>query len=93
MALAFGVPGIALFFTQLIGKLEADTVASHQIVLNFTGLTHMIPMTPSFGVTIPVGHVLGEGSVQAARLRSFRVLFLRSASRSYQPPACYCLLM
>ena len=71
MALAFGVPGIALFFTLLIGKLGADTVASHYIILNFTGLTYMIPMTLSFGITIRVGHVLGEGNVQAARLRSF----------------------
>ena len=76
MALAFGVPGIALFFTLLIGKLGADTVASHHIVLNFTGLTYMIPMTLSFGITIRVGHVLGEGNVQEARLRSFSCIIL-----------------
>ena len=51
-------------------------MASHQIVLNFTSLTHLIPRTPSFGITIPVGHVLGEGSVQAARLRSLSGIIL-----------------
>ena len=63
---------IALFFTLLIGKLWADTVVSHQIVLNFTRLTYMIPMSLSFGIIIRVGHVLGEGNVQEARLRSLR---------------------
>ena len=60
----------------LIGKLGAETVASHQIVLNFTGLTYMIPMSLSLGITIRVGHVLGEGNVQEARLRSFSGIML-----------------
>ena len=60
----------------LIGKLGATNVASHQIALNFSGLTYMVPMSLSFGITIRVGHILGQGNTEEARLRAFSGVLL-----------------
>ena len=54
----------------LIGKLGANNIASAQVALNFSGMTYMIPMSLSFGITIRVGHALGQGNEEEARLRA-----------------------
>ena len=54
----------------LIGKLGASNIASAQVALNFSGMTYMIPMSLSFGITIRVGHALGQGNEEEARLRA-----------------------
>ncbi|MET4695600.1 MATE family efflux transporter [Endozoicomonas lisbonensis] len=60
----------------LIGKLGANNIASAQIALNFSSMTYMIPMSLSFGITIRVGHALGQNNTAEARLRSISGILL-----------------
>ncbi len=78
--LKLGLPiGITIFIegsifaliALLIGKLGAEVVAAHQIALNFSSLVFMIPLSLSFGITIRVGHALGQGKHQLARMRAW----------------------
>ncbi|WP_211236258.1 MATE family efflux transporter [Aliagarivorans marinus] len=63
----------------LIGKLGANNIASHQIALNFSGLMYMVPLSLSFGITIRVGHALGQGNAALAKLRSYSGIALTLA--------------
>ncbi|GAB2644786.1 MATE family efflux transporter [Vibrio panuliri] len=54
----------------LIGRIGAENVAAAQIALNISSLTYVIPMSISFGITIRVGHSLGEREEQSAIERS-----------------------
>jgi len=78
--LKLGVPiGLSIFFEAsifsvvalLIGKLGAIVVAGHQIALNFSSLTFMIPMSLSMGLTIRVGQALGAGKTEQAAFSSY----------------------
>lgn len=59
-----------------IGKLGASNIAAAQIALNFSSMTYMIPMSLSFGITIRVGHALGQGRESEARLRAMSGIVL-----------------
>jgi MATE family multidrug resistance protein len=74
--LSIGLPiGIAVFaessifavIALLIGSLGADVVAGHQVALNFSSLTFMIPYALAMAVTVRVGHALGAGDPRQAR--------------------------
>src|SRR5690606_23579405 len=76
---SLGLPiGIAIFaevsifsvIALLIGSLGASTVAGHQIALNFSGLTFMVPLALSIAVTVTVGQALGRGDPRQARFAS-----------------------
>lgn len=54
----------------LIGRIGAENVAAAQIALNISSMTYMIPMSLSFGITIRVGHALGEQKHYDAKDRS-----------------------
>ena len=67
---AVGLPiGIAVFaessifsvIALLIGGLDENVVAGHQIALNFSALVFMIPYSLGMAVTVRVGHNLGAG--------------------------------
>lgn len=70
--LKLGLPsGFALFFevsifaliALLIGSLGAVTTAGHQITLNLSSLTFMVPLSLSLATSIRVGHARGLGDV------------------------------
>ncbi|SES10228.1 MATE family efflux transporter [Salisediminibacterium halotolerans] len=75
--LALGIPmGLSLFFeasifsvvTLLIGVMFAtETIAANQIVLNFTSLIFMIPLSISMAITIVVGFSVGGKRLDNAR--------------------------
>lgn len=74
--LSVGVPiGIAVFaessifavIALLIGGLGATVVAGHQIALNFSSLTFMVPLSIGMAVTVRVGQALGRGAPRDAR--------------------------
>ncbi len=78
--LKLGIPiGLSIFFEAsifslvalLIGKLGAVVVAGHQIALNFSSMTFMIPMSMSMGLTIRVGQALGAGKIEQAAYSSY----------------------
>ena len=63
---------IALF----LAPLGAVAVAAHQITLNYSSLIFMIPLSLSSAMTIRVGHAVGRGRLDRARLVSHTGLTL-----------------
>jgi len=73
--LALGFPiGISVFaevlifsiIALLIGRLGADIVASHQIAMNISALTFMLPLSLSIATSIQVGQQLGAQQYELA---------------------------
>lgn len=55
--------GVAL----LVGRLGAETVAGHQVAVNFAAVTFMVPLGIGMAATVRVGEAIGRGEVAAAR--------------------------
>lgn len=79
--LALGLPiGGALFMeisifavvALLIGHLGAETLAGHQIAINLTSMTFMVPASLAVALTVMVGQSLGAG--EPLRARRFALL-------------------
>ncbi len=73
-----GLPiGLSLFVesslfmaaTLLMGKLDTDTVAGHQIALNVAALVFMIPLGISMAITVRVGNAAGRTDWREVRFR------------------------
>ncbi len=74
--LKIGIPiGIAIFFevtlftviALLLTGLGPSVVAGHQVALNISSLTFMIPLSVGMALTVRVGHWLGSGETTLAR--------------------------
>ena len=63
----------------MLAPFGAETVASHQIALNFSSLVFMLPLSIGVGVTIRVGHSIGEGQPEYARVAARTGLMLGMA--------------
>ncbi|MGE6231667.1 MATE family efflux transporter [Aeromonas media] len=63
----------------MLAPFGAETVASHQIALNFSSLVFMLPLSIGVGVTIRVGHSIGEGQPEQARVAARTGLMLGMA--------------
>jgi MATE family multidrug resistance protein len=63
----FAESSIFAVIALLIGGLGATVVAGHQIALNVSSLTFMIPLSLGMAVTVRVGQALGRGEPRAAR--------------------------
>ncbi|WP_431222552.1 MATE family efflux transporter [Serratia sp. L9] len=81
--IAIGMPvALALFFevtlfavvALLVSPLGIVAVAGHQIALNFSSLMFVLPLSLGVGATIRVGHSLGEGSVEGARVAAYAAI-------------------
>jgi MATE family multidrug resistance protein len=68
-----GLAEVAAFcsIAVLVGRFGDVQIAAHQIALNFSALTFMLPMGLSAAVTIRVGQALGARDAGAARFRSW----------------------
>ncbi|MDE2234239.1 MAG: MATE family efflux transporter [Gammaproteobacteria bacterium] len=75
-----GVPiGIGIFMESslfagvglMMGTLGTNTVAAHQIALNYASFVFMVPMSIAFAISVRVGQALGRGDPHAARLAGF----------------------
>ncbi|OPX54660.1 multidrug resistance protein, MATE family [Oceanospirillum multiglobuliferum] len=85
-----GTPiGIAIFFevglfttiALFIARLGSTEVAAHQIALNVTSVTFMVPLSLAMALTVRVGHGLGEsGYLQAKMAAKVGVLCTVGAS-------------
>lgn len=51
----------------ILAPFGAETVASHQIVINFSGLVFMIPLSLAMAVTIQVGTAIGNKNIEQAK--------------------------
>ncbi|WP_260258426.1 MATE family efflux transporter [Vibrio intestinalis] len=54
----------------LVAPLGPMVVAAHQVAINFSSLIFMLPMSIGAATSIRVGHRLGQGSVESARIAS-----------------------
>ncbi len=63
VALEIGIFGLA---TALIARLDAASLAGHQIALNMASLTFMVPLGISSAAAVRVGHLIGSGERAAA---------------------------
>lgn len=52
----------------LMGTRSAAIAAAHQVAINFAMTAFMIPLALSSAITVRVGHALGSGDTQGARL-------------------------
>ncbi len=55
------------FIALIIARLGITSVAAHQIALNFTSITFMIPMAIGTALTVQVGHAVGAKNYEEAR--------------------------
>ena len=55
----------------LVAKFGSTQVAAHQIALNFSSLTFMVPLSIGLALLTRVGQALGAGDPVAARYRSW----------------------
>ena len=52
----------------LVGTRGADITAAHQISINFAATMFMIPLALSAATTVRIGHAMGSGNAEAARM-------------------------
>jgi MATE family multidrug resistance protein len=64
------VAEVGLFSTVsiLMGTRGAEITAAHQIAINFSMTTFMVPLALSAAITVQVGQLLGAGEYRRARL-------------------------
>ncbi|WP_426416845.1 MATE family efflux transporter [Aestuariirhabdus sp. LZHN29] len=83
-----GVPiGITIFveasifsvIALLIGRLPTELIAGHQIALNVSSITYMIPLSVGLAMTIRVGQAVGGGDYRQAKLASLTGLGFNTA--------------
>ncbi|MGB8667653.1 MAG: MATE family efflux transporter [Serratia inhibens] len=81
--IGIGLPvALALFFevtlfaivALLVSPLGIVSVAGHQIALNFSALMFVLPLSLGVSATIRVGHRLGEGAVEGARIAAYAAI-------------------
>lgn len=53
----------------LMARFGTDTVAAHQVAINFASLTFMVPLSIGMATTVRVGYAAGAGDAAAVRLR------------------------
>ncbi len=56
----FAEVGYFAIITLLASSLATETVAAHQVALNFSSLLFMVPLGLSMGITIRVGNAVGR---------------------------------
>ena len=66
-AAVFAEVSLFALVALLIGHLGATTIASHQIALNFSALTFMVPSSLGLALTVKIGHCIGAGELARAR--------------------------
>ena len=64
---------VSMFATValIMGAIGTQTVAAHQVTINFAAFTFMIPLGLSFATTARVGFAIGQNDVGKARLIGF----------------------
>jgi MATE family multidrug resistance protein len=87
IVLEVGAFGVA---TLMAGRLTADALAAHQIVLNCASTTFMVPLGMSAAAAVAVGHAVGAGDLPRARRAGW--LALASGASFMAVAACFFLL-
>jgi MATE family multidrug resistance protein len=88
IVLEVGAFGVA---TMMAGRLTAEALAAHQIVLNCASTTFMVPLGMSAAAAVAVGHAIGAGDLPRARRAGW--LALASGAGFMALAACAFLLL
>jgi MATE family multidrug resistance protein len=88
IVLEVGAFGVA---TLMVGRLTAESLAAHQIVLNCASTTFMVPLGMSAAAAVAVGHAIGAGDLPRARRAGW--LALASGAGFMALAACAFLLL
>lgn len=89
--LRIGLPaGVQIFFeigvfatvTALIARLDAASVAAHQIALNCASFTYMVPLGVSSAAAVRVGQALGRGDARGAGRAGWTAIAMGAAFMS-----------
>ena len=67
----------------LMGSIGTTIVGGHQIAINFASMTFMVPLGVAMAVTVRVGHAIGRGEPDAARLSGFVGVSLAAAFMTF----------
>jgi MATE family multidrug resistance protein len=59
--------GVFAAATTLLGRLEAEYLAAHQIAMNAASYTYMVPLGLSAAAAVRVGQAIGRGDPEGAR--------------------------
>jgi MATE family multidrug resistance protein len=68
--------GVFVTAAAVVGLFGADTLAAHQIAINYASITFMVPMGIGQAVTVRVAAARGAGMSDAARRAAFVALAL-----------------
>ncbi len=68
--------GVFATATALAGRLDATSLAAHQIVLNVSSLTFMVPLGIASAGAVRVGQALGRGDPKAASTSGWTALLI-----------------
>lgn len=68
--------GIFSLAGTLVGRMAPVALAAHQIVLNITSLTFMIPLGIASASAVRVGHAVGAGQMQKAARSGWAAIVL-----------------
>jgi MATE family, multidrug efflux pump len=71
--------GVFAVATALIGRLDAVSLAAHQIALNTVSFTFMVPLGVGAAAAVRVGQALGRGEAKAAKDAGWAALCLGGA--------------
>jgi MATE family multidrug resistance protein len=74
--------GVFSMASALAGKLDAVSLASHQIVLNLASLTFMVPLGTASAGAVRVGHAVGRRDPHGAARAGWTALLLGVAFMS-----------
>jgi MATE family multidrug resistance protein len=55
----------------LMGSISTIAVAGHQVAINFSAMTFMVPFGLSTAITTRVGNAIGKGNMPEARMRGY----------------------
>ncbi len=66
--------GVFALATTLAGRLDAASLAAHQIVLNVSSLTYMVPLGIASAGAVRVGHALGRRDPRGASTSGWAAL-------------------
>jgi len=63
----------------LMGRIGAEALAAHQVVINYASLMFMIPLGISMALTVRMGHAVGAGDRHQQRIRAYGGILLSLA--------------
>lgn len=75
--------GVFALATTLIGRLDAESLAAHQVALNAASVTFMVPLGISSAAAVRVGQALGRRDPEWAHLSGWTALGLGGAFMAF----------